>query len=231
MPELKQQLGGLVGRLVHDLKNPLTAVVGNLLYLKDSIPDSEEREAVVESLAAALRLDRMLDNASDLVQLLAGRQPLARVPLFVPELEPEVRRALELDLGDRSLVIGLPAVELITEGALLLRILLAVLQHAVRNTPGGGTVELAGSVDPARGLELQIRDGGLPFEPGTTPSFVADDLPGRRMPAEGYRSDQGLGLHFAGRAARCLGADVALSSREREPGIVFHLVFPRELLA
>ena len=228
--ELSAVLGTVVARLAHDVKNPLAVILSNLRFLQMSIEDADDREAIEESLLSATRLDRMLDDAVD-IQRLAAEAPLAAAtPFALQELEQPLRERVELQAGRRTLELTLPQRKLRVDRALLQRVLINLLEHGFRNTPSGGTVTLRGEPGEA-GLTLQVLDQGPGFSPGATPSFLDSELRVKQPPCEGHRSDQGLGLHFAGVAARAMGAQTDVRPRDDGArGLCFELVFARERL-
>jgi signal transduction histidine kinase len=222
MSNLDQALGRLVSRLTHDVRSPLAAVVANLRFLEGSDLDTEEREAVVESLASAKRITAMLDDVVRLEQL---KKPLDSAPAFetvaLADLGQEVRDAARFQLGRRQLDISLPDASLCTDRQLLLRVLVNLVEHALRHTPPRGTVRLQG--ESGRTLTLSVEDEGLPFDDEMAPSFMADDMPLRQAPRDGFRSDQGIELYFAGTAARALGARTSVAPRADGSGVRFEL--------
>lgn len=210
--DLHRSLGALLGRVAHDLKNPLSVIVANLRFL-EAVGDEDQREAAQESSHAAERLNRMIDDLAQLERLRSGELRPRAQRLSLAELGEQVRDLLAPQVGSRKLEIDLPAVEISTDRDILSRVLLNLLEHGLRQTPARGVVRLE-----ARGLAseltLSVRDGGLPFTPDRTPSFLGDELPERGDPPPGHRSDQGLGLFIAGTAARALGAELAMPPME-----------------
>jgi signal transduction histidine kinase len=229
MNELEQAVAQVVARLAHDLRNPLAVVLSNLRYLRMSTKDREDLEAIQESLFSADRLDRILNDMVDLQRLRGGLSG-ASATFSVAELEQVLRDKLALQIGRRSLEVQLPDVQLRVDRALLRRVLLNILEHALRNTPTAGVVRLRGEVVQGA-LELRVIDGGAAFAADRPASFVTQELTSRAAPPDGCRSDQGLGLHFAGVAARALGARTDLTPRtDGEAGVAFILTFPEELV-
>lgn len=229
MSGLQQSLGLLVARLAHDLKNPLAAVLSNLSFLQGSARDVDEREALDESLFAAARLDRMLDDVVALTRIRAGELDIALAPVDLAALAVDLAGKLALLRGSRVLQIDVAVDRLVTDGALLRRVLINLLEHGLRHTPSNGTVRLQSCRDGDR-LVLRVVDGGSPFPPDVRPSFLEDELPLKQAPPAGYRSDQGLGLHVAGVAARALGARTDVAARaDGLQGSVFELQFPAEI--
>jgi photoactive yellow protein len=75
--------------LVHDLKNPLAAIVANLGLLEDlpSVRDSTDAmESIDEALAASRRLTRMTVDLLDLARLESAQMELRRAPHAVAAL-------------------------------------------------------------------------------------------------------------------------------------------------
>jgi two-component system sensor histidine kinase KdpD len=228
MSELDDAVALVVARLAHDLKNPLAVILSNLRYLRMSIREPEDNEAIQESLVSADRLDRALNDLVDLNRLReVGLGAVAAAS--VAELAPVLRDKLELQIGRRTFDVQLPQIKLRTDHGLLGRVLLNVLEPAFRNTPSTGTVYLRGAKE-GDAFVLEVVDGGAPFAPDRDPSFLVDDVTVRAAPPRGCRSDQGLGLHFAGVASRALGARTEVRARDAAAGLVFRLIFPADLL-
>ena len=223
-------MGLLLSRLVHDLKNPLAAALSNLGFLEPRMSGTDNREALEESLVALGRLDRMLDDAVDLGRIRAGTLSVLRAPVALADLADDLAQDLALLSWRRTLSFEPGQARLLTDGRLLRRVLIDLLEHALRQTPSRGTVRMVGALEE-QGFVLRVIDGGASFAPEVQPSFLDDQLPLMEPPSAGHRSDQGLGLHFAGVMARALGARTAVLAREDgERGVVFELVFPAELV-
>lgn len=220
-------LGDLLERLAHDLRGPLSAVITNLQFASMQVRDPQVVEALEESSAAAERIAGALEDMAQLSALQDGSARRATRELELSELGARVFRQLAPQLGSRSLEIALPDGVVRTDGGLLERILINIADHALRRTPWRGAVQLRGRIEEDR-VELQIIDGGPPFDPEHTPSLLALRPPRGHDGGQGFRSDRGLGLYFAGVAARALGAQLAVRAREDgSPGVTFELRLPR----
>jgi two-component system NtrC family sensor kinase len=198
------QLGRLVPGVIHEVNNPLFAVLGLLeQVLVDLGPGSphERRLQLVEQSAVEIR---------DVVRALIG---LAREPAGAPaavELAPAVRATVELwertsaarDVD--ATVEGAAGLTVLAAGRGISVPLLALLSNAERALPDGGAirVELADAGpdalvrvnDTGEGVPASLRD--VVFDPG----FSTRDAPG-------------YGLAIARAVARSQGGDVVL-----EPG-------------
>lgn len=216
----------VLGRLSHDLKNPLSVVTANLRFLESAVDDEDVREAATESIFAADRMARVLEDLTQLEGWRSGSKRASFGAMDLDSLEVPLRGAFEGQLGSRSLDIALPALPPVrSDPSLLVRALINVVEHGLRRTASRGKVRVEGSIESERHFELRVLDEGPPFDPTQTPSFLLTDLPGAATPGAGFRSDQGLGLLFAGIAVRALGGTPVVETRSDGPGVLFRLRF------
>ena len=225
---LAHALGETIGRLAHDLKNPLAVVLSNLRFIEGQLADLDLREAAMESAISAERIARMIDDVAALEPLARGSYSTEQSSRPLDSIKAALDQAILPQLGSRQLLIDLPAGRVVTDFSLLERIAIAVLEHGLRRTTSRGTLRVAGECNE-RGFVLRFTDEGAPFSAGRTPSFLALQLPEVEPPLDGCRSDQGLGLFFAGAAARFLGARCSIVPLAPGPGMVFELVFDSQV--
>jgi K+-sensing histidine kinase KdpD len=224
--ELKRTLADVIARLAHDVKNPLAVIVSNLRFIESQLHDTDMREAADESIVSAERLSRMLEDVTDLHRLGTEEFQAEHREGTLDEIEQHVRNALRHQLGSRTLSFSMGDGRYVGDIRLIGRIIVNIVEHGLRRTPSRGSVVVVGKIGEA-GLEIEVDDGGTPFSPDRTPSILADEFPKAQPPMKGYRSDQGLGLFFAGRAAVALGATVTVGERQSEKqGVRFQLLFP-----
>lgn len=217
----------VLGRLSHDLKNPLSVVTANLRFLESAVEDVDAREAATESIFASNRMARVLEDLSQLEGWRDGSRRASFGATDLDALEMPLRDAFEGQLGSRTLEIALPALPPVrSDPSLLLRALINLVEHGLRRTVSRGTVRVEASIESERRFELRVLDEGPPFDPAHTPSFLSTDLPDEVVtPSAGYRSDQGLGLLFAGVVVRALGGTPSVERRSDGPGVLFRVHF------
>lgn len=222
---LNQLVDRVVGRLTHDLRNPLAVVVANLRFVADQLSEGELSEATEESVVAADLLAGMLENASSLEPLRSGKTKPNLGRTRLDTLRTEIDRLVGPMLGSRRLDWNLEPVEVETDGRLVQRILIALVDHCVRRSPPGARIGVSGHL--AEDLVLEVVDEGPPFAPGHRPSVLDDEIPVAPAASGAYRSDEGLGLHFVGVATRALGGSATVQARESgRTGVSFRLTIP-----
>jgi len=208
--------------LVHQLRNPLTALrtFGQLL-LRRLGKDSEVRPLVEGLLAEERQLQRYVDAISDLAPADAlAAAPAEPQPLLLPPLlsgpggeplaaplDPLLKRAAATaSLQGRPWhgPQGLPAWR--GDGGAVAEIIANLLENAFRYSPQGTAVGLH-ATSTAQGPRLTVWDGGPAIDPQERERIFQRGVRGSRgLPLPGT----GLGLALARDLARSLGGELEL---------------------
>lgn len=205
--QLRQQLFSMV---VHDLKNPLAGVRGNMRMLLQGQVKGEDARATLQDVdEAAEWMQRMVLQILDLTRAADGGLETAKELVSVRDLlelvaAPARRQLAELD---RTIELRVPAsaADVWADFGLLRRLVANLLDNAGRFAPRGSVVSLRASntgsawrlevIDRGVGVQLDKRD--LIFEPYAT--------------LESGARSRGLGLAFCRLAVEahdgCIGVD------------------------
>lgn len=223
LSQLQALKDDLVALLVHDLRNPLTALRTAMQLVGPSIPPADQR--VFQLGEAALK--RVIDGVSDLLKvrmLERGELPLERAVIDGGSLAREVVHTMEAaamgyQVKIRTTVQG--TVELHADQTLLTRALENLVMNAVRHTREVIDVEVSRVGDKAL---FVVADRG----PGV-PDFLKDELfdmfGSLALKGSGGRRGHGLGLYLVRLVARAHGGEVAVRDREGG-GAKFELSIP-----
>lgn len=219
---------GFVADASHELKTPLALVKVNAEEIAHNPTSPENREIVGDQLSEIDRMDFLLSDLLLLARLDSGRLEVERKPFDLAVVAGEaaerfLKRAASEGIG---LEISLPE-ELPVRGdaARTGQILAALLDNAVRHTPKGGTVTVAGrTLDNV--IEASVSDTG----PGVPPEHLPRIFE-RFYRAEEARTRQGggtgLGLAIARDLARAQRGDlIAGNNPGGGSGAVFALTLP-----
>jgi len=217
--QLKEKLMQMV---VHDLKNPLSGIMGNLQLMEiqgPGIDPSHFREILARTRESSRQLLGLILNILDVARLEEGKLILHRKSLPVKSLLEACLREGR-GLAERSSVTirsALAEESLAVEGDpdLLGRVLGNLLNNALKHTSPGGAVEVGAQSEPSA-IRFWVRDTGegIPVEilPRIFDKFVvgADEERGA-----GRRDGTGLGLTFCKMAVEAHGGRIQVAS---EPG-------------
>ncbi|MEB3350823.1 MAG: sensor histidine kinase [Cyanobacteriota bacterium] len=208
--------------LVHQLRNPLTALrtFGQLLRRRLE-HDSTNRPLVEGLLAEERQLNRYVDALAALAQptpLLAGQggpQPLLLPPLLSgPSGQPlaEVlapllqRAAATASLQQRAWSGPAALPQWCGESGAVAEILANLLENGFRYSAAGAPLGLHWRQGPAD-LELSVWDGGEPIDPAEREAIFERGVRGRQGRE---RPGTGLGLALGRQLARSLGGELEL---------------------
>jgi signal transduction histidine kinase len=181
----------------HELRTPLTSVLANLELLQASLcgeDQAEDREMVDSALRSSKRMGRLIADLLLLARADAGRlSALRRVDLA--EIAGDAAAEVAPLMGDRELIVDNEK-PLRVEGSRdeLHRLVLNLLDNALRHTPEGTTIDLTGKLRDGE-IELSVSDDG-PGLPKGSEEQVFERFARGAGPAD-TAGDGGSGLGLA----------------------------------
>jgi signal transduction histidine kinase len=207
----------------HELRTPVAALssVADVALARKDRDAGELREALDVVRGEGSRLGRLVDDLLLLSRADAGELPLRREQLFLEELlQDSVRAARGLAAARDVTLIAPPAEEapFVGDGHMLRRLLMILLDNAIKYTPRGGEVRLSLDRDTAsKSYRISVEDTG----PGV-PTWAAeriferffrvDESRGRTADDNVSVPSAGLGLAIARLTAEAHGGTVTLGA-------------------
>lgn len=165
--EAERLRNSILASLSHDLRTPLTALVGladTLALARLPAPHDETARALRDQ---ANDLAVLVDNLLDLARLSAGSLPLHKEWQLLEDVVGTAIHLLEPALAGREVAVRLaPDLPLLEFDAVLLeRVLGNLLDNAVRYTPPGSRIRIEARREGDR-VEVMVQDGGPGFPDG-----------------------------------------------------------------
>ena len=211
--ENEKNRSALLSAVSHDLKTPLTAILGaasGLLEDKGAL-NPEERFLLTKSIyAEAERLKHLVQNLLDMTRLEAGALEPKKEWQSMEELVGVALDRLKPRLTQTPLTLDFqPKLPLaFVDGLLVEQLLLNLLQNALNHTPRGTPIQL--SVKTLNGgLEVEVADRGPGLMPGEEKSIFEKFIRGYHSGGKGA----GLGLSICSGIARAHGGDIIAGNR------------------
>lgn len=198
----------LAQSLVHDLKNPLAAILGNIELLELRC-DSALHPLTRRSKQGALRMQKMIMNLLDVEGLEAGRlvPTLERVDLAELVADAVADADVSAQQSKVSIEAAVPAAALVAaDPGLLRRVIDNLLANAIAHTPSGGRIEV-GVGGREEGIELTVRDTG-PGVPEQHRDRIFEKYARVDLEPSERGLNRGLGLTFCGLAVEALGGAI-----------------------
>ncbi len=228
LERLQEQRNDIMRAVSHDLRNPLTTILGQAQLLDRRLEragaSGREREAVQAIIAAARRMDLMIRDLVDAARSEAGQLQLERQPVSLPGFLEALKRsqATALPMERVELVMPPELPPVLADPSRLERILVNLLSNALKFSPPESPVTVCLE---RRGDEVitSITDRG----PGIPP----EDLPRLfqryyRAPAADERQrGVGLGLYITRMLVEAHGGRIWVES-EVGKGSTFSFSLP-----
>lgn len=219
--ELEQLRDELTAMLVHDLKNPLSTIIGTLQPLKEGVLgnlEPEQEEFVDMALHGSQTLLEMVNTILDISRLEAAKFPLQKT-------ETDLRAIIEgavqdvrvpaarqgVDLSSRVLP-SMPAVT--ADQAVVRRVLTNLLGNAIKFTPNGGQVAVSTAFrEDEGGVVVTVSDTGQGI-PKDYHEKVFEKFGQVELRQRGTKTGAGLGLTFCKLAVEAHGGRIWVDSEE-----------------
>ncbi|HEY0706165.1 MAG TPA: response regulator [Polyangia bacterium] len=224
--ELSALKDDLVTLMVHDLRNPLTGVLGLLHVLEDELPDTVSRADAAAARAGAEKLRETLDDMLQVRQLEEGRVALHREKQDLDALTTDALASLEGAARLRRLTVSRvvePALSISGDGRLLRRAIENLLSNAFKFSPVGKEVRLT-AARQGDNVEITVADrgGGVPQ---VARAGLFEKFGGVTTQRASDRRGFGLGLYFVRLVAEAHGGKVTAADLA-EGGTAMTLTLP-----
>jgi signal transduction histidine kinase len=232
----------------HELRTPLTTIYGYsqmLLYSPDIAGDPEAegspRNMLTRICDAVQRLNQLFDEIRNVSLIDANRLDLAWETVLI---EPLIRRAVESlrNVGpSRDVefeIVGMSDLPMIEgDSRRLYHALWSVISNAIKYTPDGGRVCIAGRyIEEENMLHISVQDTGVGIPPGELERiferfYVLEDTQFHHTSKTALKGGGlGLGLTVTRGIIEAHGGRIWAESEgydeERLPGSTFHILLP-----
>jgi two-component system OmpR family sensor kinase len=196
----------------HELRTPLAVLRSGLDVALARPRDGDQARAALES--AHRDVVALCKIAEELLMLarLNGEVHIERHPLDFAALAAEVAATVEPLAASRDVTLHAhtPASAAIVDGSAthLRRLVINLLDNALKYTPDGGAIELGVACERGRAI-LRVADSGPGIEPAELPHIFDRFFRGSRAAGDG----SGLGLSLCREIARIHGGEITAANR------------------
>lgn len=228
LDEMREQLSHMI---IHDLRVPLSSITNTLELLMTAWREKDftiPAEQVLEiGLRSAQRMERLISNILDARRLAATCKTLSVSSIYIPDMVADAIETIQPALNRRRHTLvqrvqeSLPPMQ--GDADLLRRVLLNILDNAIKYTPDNGTITLDISADEDN-FRFAVADTG----PGIAPEDQAHLFELFYRARGQQQRGAGIGLAFCKLAVEAHGGHLSVQS-ERKKGAIFTFTIPRHL--
>lgn len=211
----------------HDLKTPLTIIRGEIeIALRKNRSSKEYIKTLTSIQEEAGKLETIIENLLFLSRIDSPAQSLSLKAVPLDEIILNVFEKAEQLANKKGLIFLIGEMEptlIRGETILLNRLVMNILDNAIKYTPAGGRVEISLEKTGKR-VRLIVQDTGIGI-PGESLPHIFDRFYQVDKSRTQRSQGSGLGLSIVKKIADIHGAAVEVKS-EVGKGALFHVIFP-----
>ena len=211
--ESERLRNSLLSAISHDLRTPLTALVGlaDTLTTADQSSDEARRELAAAIRDKAQRLTGQVTNLLDMARLQSGPVRLKRGWQAIEEVVGSALRQMADALAQHHVVTAIPADTPLCEfdPVLIERVLINLLDNAAKYTPPGSTIAIRAIHDP-QSLAVTVEDDGPGLPVGEEEKLFDKFVRGE---TESNKPGVGLGLAICRAIVNAHGGEIRAEQR------------------
>jgi two-component system sensor histidine kinase KdpD len=221
--ETERMRSSLLSSVSHDLRTPLTAIVGSagaLLEKESLVKNPKTRELLENIQSEGERLSHLVQNLLEATRLESGSVRLAKeMTPFEEVVESTLGRLEKTSRGRRvnvDIPENLPLVPI--DATLIEQVMMNLLENAIRHTPREAEIDVSAAVD-AGSLVVSVADRG--------PGLKQEEL--ERVFEKFYHdpssAGSGLGLAICRAVVKAHGGNISAANR-KGGGAIFSFRLP-----
>ncbi len=216
----------LIQTLVHDLKNPLSAVLGNVELLERKC-DEKTREVLRRCKTGASRMHRMILDLLDVARLEEGGLPLHAECVDTVDVARRACEDFEAPAAQRNVRLHLEtprdSCRVSGDASILRRVFDNLIANAVEHSPSGAQVTV-GLANREEGVELSVADQGSGV-PEAYREKIFEKYARLELREVGIVGNRGLGLTFCRMAVEAHGGTIWVEAAP-SGGALFRVLLP-----
>jgi len=207
--------------LVHDLRSPVSVVLGALDVMDELFQQERDLDPSLVTQATriarrgAMRVLGLVENLLDLARFRSGKMELTLNDVDLREMCTEILNEFAPQSQEFGIILRNQVPEVMpnvrVDRSKITRVLVNLVDNAVKFTPSSGQIVLSAEIAPEGMIAVRVSDSG----PGVPPEFRDkvferfSQVPGQR----GRRRGSGLGLTYCRLAVEAHGGRIWVAER------------------
>jgi two-component system phosphate regulon sensor histidine kinase PhoR len=224
--KLEKERKYLLSALVHDMKNPITASLGFLSRIMAGKADQQKQKDYLELVIGELKtVEQLITNFLDFTRIEAKEMKLTPTPFNIIKAISQQIENMEVIAKEKNirLITESPEheiPEIVVDGAMIQRVIINLLDNAIKFTKSGGTVTVR-LMDRYKDFLVEVIDTAVSI-PRDQFSYIFEPF------YRGVREQKGsgLGLFIAQKIVEAHGGQIWVKSANGK-GNIFGFTLPK----
>lgn len=224
--------GTLLRAISHDLRTPLSGIMGTSEMLLNMTAEADRRYPLIEDIYKdANWLHSLVEDILSLTRLQDGKLVLNKQNEAAEEVVGAAIRHVSKHHPEYEIAVHIPDELLFVpmDAKLIGQVLINLLENAIKHTPPQGEIRISVKKDADQGRAVfSVRDNGAGIAPSDLPNifqmFYTSQI--RHSDAQ---SGIGLGLAICDAAVKAHGGTISAHNRTDGPGAAFTFTLPLEV--
>ncbi|WMT87159.1 sensor histidine kinase KdpD [Pelagibacterium sp. 26DY04] len=218
----------LLTSISHDLKTPLSAILGAAETLRDygpAVSGADREELLATVVEESERLNRFIANLLDMTRIESGAAEPAMSAHYLDEIvDAALRRAAKI-LARHKVQADIPAnmAALTLDPVLFEQVLFNLFDNAAKYAPVGSTITIGAATEGAWAV-ITIRDEGPGIPEGDLDRIF--DSFYRVRKSDSVQAGTGLGLSICKGFVEAMGGTINAANRTDRSGAIFTIRLP-----
>lgn len=228
--ELQQLRQDTIDLIVHDLRHPISSLLGVVKILEMVLPEEvlqANREILNIANLNCEHMQLMVDSLLDIARMEAGEAQLRLDAVNLQHLIQEVidKTTIFKEMQNIAIHFSIPAglPTIVADGEKINRVMANLLNNAIKYTPRGGQIMVAAKSQNGH-VQVSVTDTG-PGVPPNERERIFDRF--AQISGEFLRTGFGLGLAFCRLTVEAHGGQIWVESGNNDIGSRFVFTLPR----
>jgi signal transduction histidine kinase len=211
----EQMKDEFIGMVSHEIKTPITVVMGAInTAMSDGISEEESRELLEDAASSTEQLAGIVDNLLELSRAQADRLMIRKEPIDISKIAWAVIETTRKKSVIHTLIIDIPEnlPNVNADQLRVGRIINNLVDNAIKYSPGGGTITISAKLRNGY-MEIVVKDPGIGMSIEEQARLFQ---PFERLGAKIGIAGVGLGLNVCRRLVEAHGGKIWVES---EPGV------------
>lgn len=218
--------GNLLRAISHDIRTPLSGIMGSVEMLLDMTPKEDPRYEIEKGVYQdADWLHSLVENILNLTKIHDGHLNIAKQPEAMEEVIAVAIRVMEKRCPERNIVVDIPDALIIVpmDATLISQVMINLLDNAVKHTEENQEIRLSASLLKDE-VEIKVSDRGRGIDPNDLPNIFQIFYTTRGKSSDSQRGI-GLGLAICQSIVEAHDGEISAANR-KDGGAEFTFTLP-----